>query len=444
MSSYLPAKKTFAVCSSQLDSVCRTFVIHPDLRGKTHITVNFNNSKFPFLTEKDRKLGEEFSCKTCWSSGVGTIAFGAGVMAGLAIAAAVATVPILGWVVGGFIALGCLAWGLYTLFSTPTCNQMIEYDESRWIMPHQTVHFDTHLAVVKTSFILCKEGGLIVPFISETVAMNAASTISMVNKVDMGTNILGNFLSGGLLGFSMGYSGLFLAGKDTVLGVVGAFLVIQPLTKLERLGIRGGSDLLMDNPYYDNMIENESVSFILDVPKSPSEALWDIGAVYRDLNKIKELASEAGASKTQISEIDAAIKSAEANGGSMAATKNHEAKIVFEKAQNGDYGESVKKYFTNSKGNSRGMNRQSNYEKAVQNKNQELSQTNKKTIITKTTRAINIITLILPFVSTALDEVGLITIANAAQEDCNNNISATAKMYYIESNKYFQLDCIRQ
>jgi hypothetical protein len=247
-----------------------------------------------------------------------------------------------------------------------------------------------------------------------------------MNKVDMGINVFGSLLSGGLFGFSIGTSSLLVVGKEFVMGYIGAIIVMQPLTKVEQLGIRGVTGTVTDNPYYDNMIDNKSISFIPEIPDGDGDGIFEVCS---DLNEIKKIAITEGATNTQIAEINAAIRTAEANGGSVAMANNPNAKIVFEKARNGDYGNGVQEYFTNSQGDGRGMNRQSNYEKASQSKNQELSQTIKDGKIAKAKNTLNIITLILPFVSTALDEAGLIALANAAQEDCSNSISVTAENY---------------
>jgi hypothetical protein len=424
MSSYLPQNKTYAVCTNQLGADFRIFLTNSNLRE--NITVIFTNQDFPFLTEKDKKLDIDFSCKTCWNSGAGSIAFGAGVMTGLVVAAAVATVPVAGWIVGGLIAIGCIAYGLFQLFTKLTCNQMIEYDESKWISPHPTVTFDTYQAVVKTSILQCKEGGMILPFISQTTAANAASDIAFVNSMELGTNILANFLAGGLMGFSLGHSGLLKTGGDFLIGMAGAYIVFQPLQNLERLAIRRvfGPDET-DNSYYSEIEAANSVSFMPDLPETPSDLIYDVVNPAIALMKIKELAIESGAKQSQISEIDAAIKAGESTG-SMAKGNNPEAKIVFEKARNGEYGKTVQEYFTNSKGTGAGMNRQSNYERSEQEINRNLSEVSKEKMITKTTTALSIITLILPFVSTAFDESGLIIIANAAKEDLVNSISVIA------------------
>lgn len=139
MSSYLP-EKIFAVCSSQTDSEVKQFLTNEDLRLKP--TVIMKSGGHPLLIMLNRKINSPCACKTKWSSGVGTLAFGAGVIAGLAVAAAVAVVPVIGWVVGGIIALGCLIYGLSQLLTTPTCNDMLKYDESHWIQSHPTVYFD--------------------------------------------------------------------------------------------------------------------------------------------------------------------------------------------------------------------------------------------------------------------------------------------------------------
>ncbi len=250
MSSYLPNERTYAVCTNQIGLDNEIFVIHPDLR--INATVNWEEIR-PLLTRVDRKLKDEFTCKTCWSSGLGTIAFGAGVITGLAVAATVATVPVIGWIVGGAIALGCLAYGLWKLFTTPTCNQMIECEESQWILFHPDVTFDKHNAIIKTSMLKCKEGGIIMPFISEAAAFDAALKVGLCNFADLSLNVVASFFSGYVFGYTLGttpFLSQMLPAAE--MAIITAF-VYQGAENLEREGIRTVNDELLggnDNPYY--------------------------------------------------------------------------------------------------------------------------------------------------------------------------------------------------
>ena len=108
------------------------------------------------------------------------------IASGLTVAAAVSVIPVAGWIAGGLIAVGCLAYGIWQMMKSPTCSQMIGYEESQWINHHQTVRFDSsnvamkekHLALVKNSMLKCKEpGGMLLPFISESAAKQAAEAI---------------------------------------------------------------------------------------------------------------------------------------------------------------------------------------------------------------------------------------------------------------------------
>ena len=168
MSSYLP-DKVFVVCTNQLGAGYKQLTVDTSLRPSSNQTVSLGTQSKVFLVKIDKKLTSDFVCKSGCSSGAGTVAFGAGVLTGLAVAAAVATVPIAGWIIGGAIAIGCLAIALdaWLIATSPTCSMMLGYEESKWMMHHTTVRLDSqnvslkdkHLALVKNSMLICKEPG---------------------------------------------------------------------------------------------------------------------------------------------------------------------------------------------------------------------------------------------------------------------------------------------
>lgn len=421
MSTYLPEKKTFAVCSFQSGPSPIPLVARRE--GK----VSFKSKDALLLTEYDRKLEGQFVCKTKWTSGAGTMAFGAGVMAGLAIAAAVATVPVAGWIVGGIIAIGCIAYGLYQMLSKPTCSQMIGFQESQWVNPYTTVTFDGFQAVTKNSFIICKEGGILLPFVSSAAAIAAGQNVSSYNRKEIGVSLLANFLGGTAFGFTLGANGVLIAGKEVAFGVAGSYLVFQPLEKGQRALTREIYDADENNLYYDAIVKEESKMLNLTETKidKPGD-LYNPGSVLSDLKATRSLALESGATQAQIAEIDGAIKQAESSG-SLAAGKNSKASSVFQKARSGIYGPKVKSYFTNRVGTGSGMNRQSNYDQAMADRQSNLSSTNKKITTQKVFSKINIATLILPFISTGLSESALKNITDAGSSDvtAGNTINAS-------------------
>jgi len=74
--SYLP-EKCFAVCTFQLGTSYRQFEV-----SRSIITVG-QACKNAWLVETDKKLSADFTCKSGWSSGAGTMALNAGIETGL-------------------------------------------------------------------------------------------------------------------------------------------------------------------------------------------------------------------------------------------------------------------------------------------------------------------------------------------------------------------------
>lgn len=419
MSSYLP-EKTFAVCSSQ--STSGPLPLLATREG----TVNYASQSVLFLTIVDRKLDGQYSCKTKWSSGAGTAAFGVGIMAGLAIAATVATVPVVGWIVGGAIAIGCIAYGLFKMFGPkPTCSEMIGFQESSWKNQHPMVRFDKIPAVTKKSFIMCKEGGILIPFLSESAAIEASKSVANKNKVEIGLVGLASLLGGTAFGFTLGTGGLLSAGKDFALGFLGSYAVFQPLEHIEKQVIRGIVDEDENNLYYDQILEEingESSQF-----DSIDDSYNPIG-VLEGLQEIKANAIEAGATSAQINEINAAIAEAE-KLGSYARNINPSAQRVFDNARNGVYGEQVRNNFTNRAGNGRGMNQGGNYEASAQNRQSELNRQNRQLTTSKAMNAINMATLVLPFITTGLSEATLKSLTNAGSDEDANGLNVNAQQH---------------
>ncbi|MGS2740390.1 hypothetical protein [Sinomicrobium sp. M5D2P17] len=255
MSSYLP-EKVFTVCTFNSATNYGKLLTNPDRRAE--FTVRFKGQDKPLLTEADRKLDGQFSCKTGWSSGFGSIAFGGGIIAGMAMAATIAVIPVAGWIVGGAIALICVGIGLFNMLQPkPTCSEMISFDESSWLNPHLLVTFNGHAAVTKQSMISCKEGGFLLPFISESAAAEAASDIGWMNRGEITLTAVTSFIGGMAAGFTGGTAGGAAAAVNKLTQSVlygGAFsaVILQPLLGLQQRHMREGYDN-DNNPYYNNM-----------------------------------------------------------------------------------------------------------------------------------------------------------------------------------------------
>lgn len=422
-SSYLP-EKVFAVCTHNTNGDYGKLLKNPDARAR--YTVLYKSKDKPLLTEVDKKLDGQFSCKTNWSSGIGTAAFGVGIMGGLMIAATVATIPGVGWLVGGAIALGCLAWGLISFLTKPTCSEMIGYMESQWINPHLTVTFDENLAVTKQSMIACKEGGMLLPFISESEAASAASEIASNNRWEVGVNIGASFLAGVLSGWAAGSVGGAAVGTGRLAGTKAASKEILEFTAYglacaipigmalswEKGELRDHYDNNNgENPIYDEITKDKEEDTninpfssdppFIDIPmpnKPTKEVLlnhtdlesgdvvdaWNpkgftdkIKGIRRGLKERREALEKIRGSEakiaqinSQITDIDRALATANeidpktGKPKGFAMKNNPYARKVLTGAKNGAYGPEVQKVFTNNAGNLRGMNRGANYDNA--------------------------------------------------------------------------------
>jgi len=373
MSSYLP-DKTYAVCTNQLGVGYKQFTLS---ENRTNKTVKLGSQQRVFLVKLDKSLTSDFTCKSGWSSGAGTAAVGAGVLTGLAVAATVATVPVIGWIVGGAIAVGCLAYGIWQMMQSPTCSQMIGYEESIWLNHHQTIRFDSstavmkekHLALVKNSMLKCKEpGGMLLPFISESEAKKAAEAIGYNNRREMATNIGAGFFTGFLFGTGVGAA----AGSLAVLGEAAIFMgwtaaghyvinpyVFSPATqKTNELAnkVSGTSESYDQIKNGTSQKPDHAERDIFPDPAANNDTLQTLYGVLKNMK-------QNGASKKQISEINLAISEAE-KAGTYKVNEVPAVKVALENIKSGKYGKGVKEIFTNKSGNSKGMNRQTNYESA--------------------------------------------------------------------------------
>lgn len=435
MSSYLP-DKTFVVCTNQLGVEYKQLTLSENRAAQT---VKLGSQQRVFLVKLDKNLTSDFTCKSGWSSGAGTAAVGAGVITGLAVAATVATVPVIGWIVGGVIAVGCIGYGIWQMMQSPTCSQMIGYEESKWINHHQTVRFDSssvqmkekHLALVKNSMLKCKEpGGMLLPFISESAAKQAAEAIGYNNRREMATNIGAGFFTGFLFGTGIGAA----AGTLVVLGQTAAFMgwtvaghyiinpyVFSPLTSEtnEIANKIGGTSESYDQIKNGSTQKPEhSERGAIPDPAANNDTLQTLYSV--SVNMVKN-----GASKQQIAEINTAISEAQ-KAGTYKVSEVPAVKVVMENIKSGKYGEGVKKIFTNKSGTSIGMNRQSNYEKAG-NLKQEGIRANKQENF-KNLRNAGIL-IAAPFISSYFGNEAIRLGAEIYDADMGNSISVVSSQY---------------
>jgi hypothetical protein len=449
MGSYLP-DKVFAVCTNQLDTEYKQLTIDNELRLAPNQTVQLGSQSRVFLVKLDKKLTADFTCKSGWSSGAGTVAFGAGVLAGLAVGLAIGTVPVIGWIIGGAILIGtaAIALGAWMIAESPKCIQMIGYEESKWVMHHQTVRFDSknvedkskHLALVKNSMLICKEpGGVLLPFISQSLASQAAKAIGDNNRTEMGWGIAAGVISGLMLGGGFGLPAI----KAYVIWMGVGHYLVNPGARIFG-GVTGkvlGNetyDTIKDNAYEDpewweDFGKDEGrENFSEDAKKiNPNDEynLPDDWEGVKGLTQILDLMKKNGASKDDIGKLNAAIERARANGGSLAMSKNPEMKEILIKIKAGEFGEEVRAIYKNKNGKMTGKNTKSSIDKSISSKKGNIRANNKASRIKGFKGIGGAIQIVQPFIGAFYAETAVRLAAEIFDQDTRNSIKVNAKDY---------------
>lgn len=441
MAVYLP-EKVYAVCTNQMDPAPRQFLIS-DLRQPLSQTVLIGSKNRIFLVKIDKKLSSDFKCKTNWSSGAGMVAMGAGVAVGLGLAAACMTVPVAGWIVGGVLAIGCLAYGLFQMSQRPSCSEMISFEESQWNLHHTTVRFDSfnvankdlHLALTKSSMLSCKEGGVLLPFISQASAITAAKNIADSNNKEMWINIGAGALTGILFGFSLGmivpaggsitlaHGTLHTLKQSAFFGgwmIVGHY-AITPSAQWS--GTRINSHLGGDN--YDRIKDIQYSSSSTLTPTSN----WDPLSPRNDLKDIRNRMAQNNASNTDLAKFDAAIAEAERQG-TYSLKNNPQLREMINRIRTGEFGPELQERVTNKSGNLRGMINEKNL-KNVSNTHSErtnstIAENNKLNLRGRATSTGGILALIAPFVSNYFAEQAIRLAAEEFSSDSTDGITVNA------------------
>lgn len=353
MSKYLP-QETFAVCTHQMGLSPGLLLADPNL---WKLSVVYKKESKPLLTEADLLLKDDFECKSNWGKAAGWGFFFGGLIAGIAIGAAVAFSICtfgVGAIIIGVVATAVIGTALtFAIKSNATkCNpNLVE-----WKNPHSTVFFEGNKALNLTSFITCSAGpGIITPFIDEAEANAAARNVALKN---WGEVTLTAVISG-LFGFSVGYTGgsalagggvlgaLIAGGKEVGIGVLGAYLVYQPISSLESSAMQSIYDTDGGNTPYDKMIsarkELES-PFVVDSPDDPyiggdqTKAIGNIKEhsfdYYREqqnrkyIKEIMELKGTRAEREAKIAEIVAEMKKTRSGSAAVEAMKRRDGKIL--------------------------------------------------------------------------------------------------------------------
>ncbi|UZT97375.1 hypothetical protein ODZ84_19645 [Chryseobacterium fluminis] len=438
MAVYLP-QRVYAVCTSQLSSGYKQFEISDKRPGKTVLLGSQNRV---FLVKLDKKLSDDFTCKSGWSSGAGTVAFGGGVVGGmLLVAATAATVPVAGWIVGGIIAVAAIGFGIWQMMQSPTCSEMIGYDESMWKLYHEKVSFDKNciredlsLALTKKSMLACKEGGVLLPFISETQASIAASNIASNNRMEMGVNIGSGLIAGVLFGFSLGTAlpaGGFLGGAQslhilTQTAVFGAwlpigFFIINPIASSSGQMLNS----VQSDGAYQNVKGNSAESSSLIQPTDS----WDPLSPRNDMMAIRNRLIQNNATRNDIAAFDAGVAEAERQG-TYSLRENPQLREMITRMRNGNFGPELQNMVTNRNGNLRGMINERNINN-VANSHSERGNTSimenmRANRVSSATAVGGIITLIAPFVSNYFAEAAIRIAGESFAADTAESITVNA------------------
>lgn len=270
MSNYLP-QETFIVCSHQMDPAPGVLLADPKM---WNLTVIYKSEKKPLLTEVDMVLKDDFECKSNWGKVAAWSFLVAGLALGLAVAFSICTFGV------GAVILGAIAIAATVAIASNStkCNpNLVE-----WVNPHSNVNFEGHKALTQKSFLTCSAGpGVLTPFLDESEANAAAKNVAFRNwgEVSLTAAI------SGLFGFGIGLSGgtalaggggigaaFFAGGKEALVGVVGAYLIFQPVAYLEAQGMQGMYSSDSGDTAYDQMLASRKElegSFTIDTPDDP-------------------------------------------------------------------------------------------------------------------------------------------------------------------------------
>lgn len=433
MSVYLP-ENSFVVCTKSSVVEYKKILVSNDVRNCISVHTKLTR---PFLVVLDRNLSNNFTkCITNWNSGFGSAAFGVGVFAGLGVAAAVATFPVVGWFVGGAIAVSCLIYGVSQMLKKPTCIEMVGFEESMWKLPHPTVRFDgknveikeKHNALLNTSFLVCKEGGILMPFIDENKAKEAAEVIKKNNDIDFWTTGAVSLFCGFMCGFGIGFEGIsnnvasvckFSVNYVTWTAV--GFFFLQPFSNKIGYSIAQNSE----NENYNRIRENAEQSYCPSISGFSLDDNIDIeGAI--------NILTAAGVNSQGKSELTTMIKVASKGGAGSTFNNIKELSIKYpngykllQQIKAGEYGQSTYKAFYNSKGNLRGMNR-TNRTNANQAANKIPASSKMQTFNRVGSSAAVALACVQPGFSTWLGEKTIEAAANIWAADYTNSISVVS------------------
>lgn len=192
---------------------------------------------------------------------------------------------------------------------------------------------------------------------------------------------------------------------------------------------------LQGNDRYDKIaksrIEPSSQEDILDDIMKSSEPHEDIMKIKNNSAQIIQAMKANGESTKAIKAFEAAINSAKTTGSF--GENNKVAQEVLSNIKQGKYGEQIKSNFTNTKGNSRGMHTQSNYDKSINQNTQSIRTNRLKSLKESGKGAMTILSILQPFVSSIFDKQTLIMAIEQQEtmeeQNAKNSISVISTNY---------------
>lgn len=416
MSNYLP-QESYIVCSHQMDPAPGVLLADPKM---WNLTVIYKSEKKPLLTEVDMVLKDDFECKSNWGKVAAWSFLVAGIALGLAVAFSICTFGV------GAIILGALAIAATVAIASNStkCNPNL----IKWVNPHSKVNFEGNKALTQKSFLTCSAGpGILTPFLDEGEANAAAKNVAFRNwgEVSLTAAISGLFgyaigLSGGTVlagGGGLGAT-LFAGGKEAAVGIVGAYLIFQPVSYLEAEGMQAIYSSDNKNTTYDQMLasrkELES-PFAIDSPDDPYIGTSQTGAaenmLYHSYDKyrqnqneryIKEIMNLKGTRaerKARTAEIVAEMKKTRSGSQAVEAMKRQKS------------GEIIPRMRTSNKGN------------AVINEHKAETSKGMKAEASKGFGGMNAVGLILPLLVSPLNEWTFSVLADSFENQSSGSVS---------------------
>ncbi len=251
-SSYLP-EMTYGVCTNQMNS-------EPGKLVATRATRSVFYKEKVLLTKVDKNVEIAFTCKSPVNMAAAFLAFGAGLLV-------VASGPI-GWCIAG-AALAAGAIYAYKAY-THKCTKYLQ--NGNWTLINEKVYFDKQKALTIQSMLSCKNGGVVKPFFSYSLAKAAAIKIQENNiKETMVTTAIS--FAAGILGPASVKGISTFRGASIILGTnVAGLGVTWTLQYGQREFHRSDSDFAHNSVYQNMNNEVDKNSFFqpLDDPSDPN------------------------------------------------------------------------------------------------------------------------------------------------------------------------------